>query len=205
MDHAQRRLGVALVGSLLLHLWFVHGAQGLGARRVSVASAPALRAILPPAVNSLAPVVDARPAEQIPAGPQNSQRDAVPRLDAPAAAIAVSPRDATLQTTVATIASASAQSQSSVQPSDPNYYGARSLDVYPKAITPLTLAMLPNASKVRATVFIDEMGIVKEVRAVEANTAEAESAARDLLFATRFTPAMKDGRVVKAQVLVSLE
>lgn len=91
------------------------------------------------------------------------------------------------------------------QPSDPTYYGARSLDVYPKALTPLQLDVQSGAAKVRATVFIDEAGYVNEVRAIEASPAAMEEAARELLLRARFTPASKDGRIVKAQVRVSLE
>ena len=89
------------------------------------------------------------------------------------------------------------------QPSDPTYYAARQLDVYPKAITALLLAPQAAAGSARATVWIDESGVVNEVRAVEVQAAEIETAVRDLLLRTRFTPASKDGRIVKAQVLLS--
>ena len=61
--------------------------------------------------------------------------------------------------------------------------------------------------EVRATVVIDETGVANEVRdlrGIEPH-AEAENAAQVVLFATRFTPARKDGRIVKAQVVVSLK
>ena len=94
------------------------------------------------------------------------------------------------------------------QVSDPTYYGARSLDVYPQAITALILTASANtgaAGKVRATVLIDESGTVNEVRGIETVAAEIGDAARDLLLRTRFTPASKDGRVVKAQLLLSVD
>ena len=68
-----------------------------------------------------------------------------------------------------------------------------------------TLRVQGVAGQVRATVLIDETGIVNEVRAIEAAASALESAARDLLLHTRFTPARKDGRIVKAQVRVSLD
>jgi len=92
--------------------------------------------------------------------------------------------------------------------SDPTYYGARSLDVYPRALSALNLGALfatGAPGQVRATVLIDETGTVNDVRAVQAAAADLEHAARDLLLRTRFTPAAKDGRVVRAQLLVSLE
>jgi hypothetical protein len=45
---------------------------------------------------------------------------------------------------------------------------------------------------------------VRDLRGIEPH-AEAENTAREVLFATRFTPARKDGRIVKAQVVVSLK
>jgi outer membrane biosynthesis protein TonB len=88
---------------------------------------------------------------------------------------------------------------------DPTYYTARSLDVYPRALTALDLGMQAGAGKVRATVLIDESGTVNDVRAIEAGAVEIENAARDLLLRTRFSPASKDGRMVKAQLLLNLE
>lgn len=98
------------------------------------------------------------------------------------------------------------------QPSDPNYYTAGDLDVFPKAVVKpdLTAAIgashEPAAGKVRATVLIDEAGVVNAVRNLEAPAGDIESAARELLLRTRFTPARnKEGRIVKAQVLVALD
>ena len=104
---------------------------------------------------------------------------------------------------------AAAQSQAAIpQPSDPTYYGALSLDVYPKAITSLDLGTKLNtavAGQVRATVLIDEAGVVNEVRAIDAAVPDIANAARELLLQTRFTPARKDERAVKAEVRVSLD
>ena len=82
--------------------------------------------------------------------------------------------------------------------------------MYPKAVTDLDLSAYLAAGsyttgQVRATVLIDESGSVNEVRAIEAVAPALESAARELLLHTRFTPARKDGRIVKAQVRVSLD
>jgi hypothetical protein len=98
------------------------------------------------------------------------------------------------------------------EPSDPNYYAVGDLDVFPKALVKPDLngeAAAIHASaagKVRATVLIDEAGVVNAVRHIEAATSHIESAARELLLRTRFTPARnKEGRIVKAQVLVALD
>ena len=81
--------------------------------------------------------------------------------------------------------------------------------MYPKATATLDLGpLLPAGSnatgQVRATVLIDESGIVNEVRAIEAAASDIEGAARHLLLHARFTSARKDGRVVTAQLQVSL-
>jgi hypothetical protein len=98
------------------------------------------------------------------------------------------------------------------QPSDPTYYAAGDLDVFPSALTKPDLGAAlggnhgSGAGKVRATVLIDETGAVNAVRGVEAPAGDVETAARELLLRTRFTPARnKDGRIVKAQVLVALD
>ena len=58
----------------------------------------------------------------------------------------------------------------------------------------------------RATVLIDEAGLVDAVRGVDAHASDVATSARELLLRTRFTPARnKDGRIVKAQVLVALD
>ena len=79
--------------------------------------------------------------------------------------------------------------------------------MYPRAITALDLgAHLSIAAngEVRATVLIDENGAVNDVRNIDAADPEIARAARTLLLQTRFTPARRDGRIVKAEVRVSL-
>jgi hypothetical protein len=88
--------------------------------------------------------------------------------------------------------------------SDPTYYGARSLEVYAKALTLLILGMPVMAGHVHATVFIDESGVVNDLRTIELGRAE-EAAARDLLMRSRFSPAVKDGLAVKAQLRLHLD
>lgn len=214
LDRAQWRLGVALGVSLLLHGWFVHTAPGLQTLRVlSVPQVPrAVIGIQPitvlfhqPSANVLGtagtegvarvnPIIRSEPAFVIDA--VAALRSGAPQVMAPSAAPVVNDaRQVTLP-----------------QARDPTYYSALSLDVYPKATTDLDLrAHLGLATgdyakgQVRATVLIDEAGTVNEVRAIQAPASEIESAARTLLLQTRFTPARKDGRIVKAQVQISLD
>ena len=187
-DHAGRRLLWALGASALLHAWLAHHEPGFtGAPRVTVSGGA-------PPIDVLAPAVEP-PAQPLPTSTP--------------ARLAVS--DDALAPKARTVAPVNAHDKTALpQASDPTYYGALSLDVYPKATGNLDLgAQLAGAAhakgQVRATLLIDEAGTVNEVRAVWAAAPDIEHAARALLLQTRFTPARKDGRMVKAQLLVSLD
>jgi len=199
MDRDRGRLLWALAASVLLHGWLL-ATDSPGARRASTAGGAALNVTLPaPAIDYAAPATD---EPRVAALPRRESDAAVhaPRVVNPAVKPAA----------VTPAAEARAElningSTAHTQPSDPTYYAARSLDVYPKALTVLDLGVPRGSAKVRATLYIDESGSVNEVRAIEAANADIENAARDLLLRARFTPAAKDGRIVKAQVLVSLD
>jgi periplasmic protein TonB len=194
IDPAQRRLLLALAASALLHGWLAQSGEGDGPRRERSAATPPLTATLaPPLPAPAAPQPQPRETPQlrrdadVATGAQRqTRRVEVP--PPPPAALAVP-----------------ASAAASALPGDPTYYPARSLDVYPRALTALDLGLPAGAGQVRATVLIDESGRVNDVRAIEASAALIEQAARDLLLRTRFSPAAKDGRIVKAQVLVSLD
>jgi protein TonB len=195
IDRARRRLLLALGASALLHLWIAHTADG-NARRSTAAGVAAITATLnAPAAQ---PAPQAVPVHQAPLAEDKAAAIAEPRrgtatLAAPvASAHALSPP------------AAAAEPSATLAPSDPTYYTARSLDVYPRALTALNLGLQAADGKVRAMVLIDESGTVNEVREIEAGALETGNAVRDLLLRTRFTPASKDGRVVKAQLLLSL-
>lgn len=200
-DRAGRRLTLALAASLLVHAAFMQVVEGTAARRAGANATP-LTAVLAPAALAARelemplPVAPARKAADVALAPR-----ADPGAASPLAVPAPRPVDAS--------APSSAQGNAAyTQVSDPTYYGARSLDVYPQALTTLHLnvpSVTRAPGKVQATVWIDESGTVNEVRAVEASVAELAHAARELLLRTRFTPAAKDGRAVKAQLLVSLD
>ena len=200
MGSTHGRMALALGTSALLHAWAMHDTCGLGVPRVAAGSSAPLAATLD--LPSRAPAVDLLAQDPTPGTPQYSAVVTPPR--ATAAVTAKAP----VAPAVETPAAATLAGQGSAplpQPSDPTYYGALSLDVYPKAVTALDLsAPTAAAGQVRATVLIDEAGVVNDVRAVQATSADLESAARTLLWQTRFTPARKDGRVVKAEVRVSL-
>lgn len=202
-DHPQRRLTLALAASLLAHAALVQVVEGTAARRAgSAAVMPLAAVLLPPA-----PLAE-REAPTPPLHAPQPRTESAPLQPPPVAAPTVTPAPTPTPRAVQAPLTPAPQGMAAyTQVSDPTYYSARSLDVYPRALTALSLDLLPAgnaAGKVRATVLIDEAGVVNEVRGMEA-AADIEHAARDLLLRTRFTPAAKDGRVVKAQLLVSLD
>lgn len=93
---------------------------------------------------------------------------------------------------------------------DPKVYTARDLDSYPRPAASLDTSRIEdpvagNPVTVRLELTIDERGVVNDVSVagpVRAGTAEAEL--RALLAATRFIPAIKEGRAVKSRVLLSV-
>lgn len=93
------------------------------------------------------------------------------------------------------------------QASDPTYYSARDLDVYPRPVAPLALDRIAAGNtepvQVAVAVRIDEQGIVNEVSfPAPATPDRLRDELRALLAATRFTPAHKDGRAVKSRVVL---
>lgn len=194
---ARRRLVLALGLSLLAHAWLLQSHYGKDAARGRAGEeTPRIAArIFPvePSVITAAPVLLVERDVVVP------ERHAA--AEVPAAAV---PTNVT-----------SATSAALAPPADPTYYAAGDLDVFPRALVKpdLGAALAARgarndgaAGSVRALVLIDEAGLVDAVRDVQAPFGEAGAVARELLLNTRFTPARnKDGRVVKAQVVVVLE
>ena len=156
---ASRRLTLALAVSLLLHVWAMHDARGLRKPRVEAGAAAALTASLSvPAVDK--PV--ARDVPALPAPAMTATSPAVHETPVPAAQPKATPPSEPSTTAGVWAAQGDAPLP---QPSDPTYHGALSLDVYPRAITPLDLgAHLARAAsgavgEIRATVLIDEAEI----------------------------------------------
>ena len=191
---AQRRFAMALGASLALHAWLMHSPYGKGAARDNITvAAQLLPAATETKIETPAALLTPVPyvTEATASTPSTAQAT-------PAATTALLP--VTTATAVLT------------QPADPNYYAVGNLDVFPKALVKPDLSAAlaanqgPTAGKVRATLLIDEAGVVNAVRNVEASASDIESVTRELLLRTRFTPARnKEGRIVKAQVLVALD
>jgi hypothetical protein len=207
MDRARQRIAWALGASVLLHMGFIQTAQQPGAPRVTVVSGAPLTATLSrPRIDAVAQETAPRNA---PAPERVDTSNAISKNDVAAErAVTVAVVERPAQPPTAADNAAVLTPTPTLPPSDPTYYAARDLDVFPKAITVLDLGLRARAAgTVRATLLIDESGTVNEVRAVDAidaGGAEIENAARELLLRARFTPARKDGRQVKAELLVSL-
>jgi len=95
--------------------------------------------------------------------------------------------------------------------SDPTYYPASDLDVYPRPVAPLEIGPLAGAvsgsgaGRIRLVLLIDEYGVVNDAAIVEPwQSGHPETELRAAFAATRFIPARKDGREVKSRLLISV-
>jgi hypothetical protein len=214
MDHPQQqragrtRLITALAVSLLVHAWLVHG-YGERERTRPAASGVPFQATLTEAVGREPAVTPERFDYALQRTETNPVPAPAPRV-LPVAPIA-QPVAARRGVNVASERTVTAPTQVAAlpQPQDPTYYSSRSLDVFPASLTQWDLnairAAAQQAGNARATLLIDEAGIVNEVVSVEgAPHTGAEQAIRELFLAAKFSPARKDGRVVKSRVLVNL-
>jgi hypothetical protein len=200
------RLIAALTVSLLVHAWLVHG-YGERERARPAASGAPFQARLIEAVGRPPAFTSARSDYPLPRAETDQEPAPAPRL-LPAAPVAqpVSARRGIENERTVT---APTQVAALPHPQDPTYYSSRSLDVFPASLTQWDLnavrAAAQQAGNARATLLIDEAGIVNEVVSVEgAPHTGAEQVIRELFLAAKFSPAHKDGRVVKSRVLVNL-
>ncbi len=204
------RLVAALAAALLIHAWLVHGYGERERSRPATAGTPFHATLIEAAAPQ--PKTEPERAERADYALERAQSQPAPAplpraLPAPSVAQPVA-----VQRGVDTERTVTAPTQVSAlpQPQDPTYYNARSLDEFPARLTPLNPALVraaaqDNGGSARATLLIDEAGMVNEVTSVEGLThAGAEQALSDLFLAARFSPGRKDGRVVKARVLVQL-
>lgn len=96
--------------------------------------------------------------------------------------------------------------------SDPVYYLAHQLDVYPALAQPVPLAFPADAASERAggrvllMLLIDESGSVRELSVIDAGPAQIfERLIRAAFSQARFSPARKDGHAVKSRVLIAVD
>jgi len=96
--------------------------------------------------------------------------------------------------------------------SDPEYYPAHQLDVYPALVQPVNLEYSRDAANENVDgrgllmLLIDETGSVRELSIIDAGPARVfENSLRAAFSAARFSPARKDGRAVKSRVLIGVD
>ncbi len=185
------RLALALLLSLLLHWMIVDGWHLSGAPR-AVTGTPLLQARLePPAVDRVLSAAGA-PAVEVEAGDDRKRASTAGRQ--PPERRVPPPRSP-----------ATPQSAPATGP-DLRFYTARELDRYPVPLTSLNPVFPDGESVMRFWLGIDATGVVVEVEPGNAGGQGAGvSAAREILLATRFEPAFKDGRPVRSRVLLELK
>ena len=94
---------------------------------------------------------------------------------------------------------------------DPTYYTARQVDVHPAATRPV-MPEYPDVVAeggvegfVTLRLLIDDAGAVREISVVEAQPPDIfEAAAMDAFRDARFSPAQRNGRAVKSDVLIKV-
>jgi protein TonB len=92
---------------------------------------------------------------------------------------------------------------------DPTYYTAKQVDVHPAASAPVA-PVFPDAAAedgvegyVTLRLLIDDGGVVREISVVEAQPSDTfEAAALNAFRNARFSPALRNGRPVKSDVLI---
>jgi protein TonB len=96
--------------------------------------------------------------------------------------------------------------------SDPVYYPAHELDVYPALVRPVNLEYPRYAGneyasgRVQVMLLIDEKGGVREFSIIGGGVARAfEQLIRAAFSEARFLPARKDGRAVKSRMLIAVD
>ena len=192
----RKRVAAALALSLLVHLVFaglIRGGSGAVSQRASVQHyiharlyepAPPMLPETPPAAREVTPARSApRPEGTSVYASPSARRTPADRDPSLAAASAV----------------------------DAKYYSARELDVYPAPLAPLVMNFTGKAAAARngyalLAIALDATGAVTEVQLLEAEPAGYfDDDAVKPVAATRFTPALKNGRAVKTRIVVRID
>ena len=146
------------------------------------------------------------------AGCASSQQARVEPLADPAVVTEPVPVSSSVTTTPIAVTAASASPTATITPSaDSTYYDARDLDVYPRALNEI----LPNypaeadrqgmSGKVHLLLTLEADGRVSDIKVVSANPPGVfEESAVKAFRVMRFAPLQKNGRPVRAQVLIEV-
>jgi len=210
LHRAHARMLCALLASVLLHLWFAGGTLS-GAIRMTV-PLPVQR--LEARLEYLSPSLElsepehgrASPGLADPApGEQDMRRARAPtaRSTDPRAAAAVA--QAGPEIAVQEMPRADSTT------TDPVYYSARELDVYPVPLVPMQFeyparfAQAGVSGEVRVRLLVDEAGMVDRAVVIAAQPpGHFEEYARAKLASVRFSPGRREGQAVKSQLTVQV-
>lgn len=206
-------LALALAVSAFLHLSLIYGiAIGPQDRRAPLTLQARLLPI--PSVRNSAPAVVSAPNVQLDSRPHTttvaashlaaSEESSIAQADdvSPAAGERFDQAPSRLEETVLPRADVPLLS-------DPAWYTARDLDVYPRALVPLDLSYPATVdgetAEVALLVKIDESGSVKDMTVVKVEPpGQLEESVLQALKAARFSPAERDGRAVRSQIVIKL-
>lgn len=188
----QRRIGLALTISMLVHLMMASGWPAAGSRQ---------RATVMPQLQ--AHIENRTEAAEV--FPTMAERAAAPAM-APA-----HPLPSPDKVTKATVEQGpAANSGTDIHPAGTSqyFYSGHELDRYPVPLIPLDPAGIWSGGapgRVRLWLRIDHIGRVVDLALMEEEpVATFDAAVRDRLLRTNFIPASKDGRPVKSRILVEL-
>jgi protein TonB len=192
----QQRFAIALIVSALLHSALSGSVtQGISSRKLSALPTPS--------------AVHVRLVPHEPESRETAQRNAEPSAHA---LTGIAPARRTVDSALSVQTdSAPVESDMGLEASDPNYYTARQLDVYPALATALDFRLSGSGAgdargRVLVLVDIDASGTVVAVNVVEAEPAGSfEDDARRAFQSAQFRPALKNGRPVKSRILVQLD
>lgn len=207
---AAEKLALTLAGSLLFHFALIFGLQ--------------IQAM--PAANLSATVIEARLVEassvatELPSAPVIEMPEADALL--PQAAEAIPPPTpsppVSAPPTPEQPASAAAPENNAQLPSmemplieDPTYYSVQEVDVHPTALQAILPPYPDEAARANVTgsvvllLLLDEGGRVRDISVAEANPPGLfEQSALDAFRNARFSPAQRQGRVVKSRVRIKV-
>jgi protein TonB len=199
---AAEKLALTLAASLILHFALIFGLQ--------------IRAV--PAASQTGRVIQARLLEVQDASAAPVEPDALvaevqepepPPLPSPEPALPEPPAPAPPASAAAPESSANLPSIEVPLIEDPTYYTAREVDVHPAALQVIQPPYPDEAARANVTgsvvllLLLDESGKVQELSVEEASPAGMfEQSALDAFRNARFSPAQRQGRVVKSRMRI---
>lgn len=199
------RLALAVFLSAALHLSLIYAIAPRPAVRSTAAAPMAARIFTDPA-----------PSLRVDAFAPGVARVPVRHIASNAATASSNPSPDTLRVSQAPIAESAAveRREDSTLPKadlpmalDQQWYEARDLDAYPRALTPIIPPIAESGAEGSVTLLlsIDETGSVHDVRVIDAQPSDAlGDAAAAAARVTRFEPGRRDGLAVRSRILVKL-